>query len=383
MTSNRVRVLYFINGLGTGGAERSLADLLRPLEIRGIDLTMACLYERSEGVQGQITPSFDVRLLREGPWHRYHDARRLIREVSPDVIHTTIFESDLLGRLSAIGTDIPVVTSIVNTSYSREAARARKNVSDWKLEATRLIDAFSARHLTTGFHAITNAAKDEAVRSLGIEEARIRVIPRGRDTVRLGAASPERREQTRRTLGLGQQQPLLLSVGRREHQKGQVSAVEALARVRTEFEDAVLLIAGREGAASGELARLVDNLGLSEAVRFLGHRDDVPDLMAAADVLVFPSRYEGLGGTVIEAMALQLPVIASDIPVLREVAGDAALFTPVGSPDILAARISAVFTDGGLANQMRAAGKARFAATFAIDEVADRMADFYRQIVPG
>ncbi len=276
-----------------------------------------------------------------------------------------------------------MVTSIVNTSYSREAARARRNVSGWKLEATRLIDAFSARHLNTGFHAITNAAKAEAVRSLGIEESRIEVIPRGRDTARLGAPSPERREQTRRSLGVGQEQPLLLSVGRREHQKGQVSAVEALAQLRSRLEDAILLIAGREGAASDELAQLVDELGLGQSVRFLGHRDDVPDLMAAADVLVFPSRYEGLGGTVIEAMALQLPVVASDIPVLREVAGDTALFAPVGSPDILAAQISAVLTDAGLAIQMRAAGKARFAAAFRIDAVAERMADFYRQIVSG
>ncbi len=82
MTSNRIRVLYFINGLGTGGAERSLADLLRPLASRGIDLTMACLYERSEGVQGQITPSFDVRLLRERLWQRYRDARRLSPRMS-------------------------------------------------------------------------------------------------------------------------------------------------------------------------------------------------------------------------------------------------------------------------------------------------------------
>lgn len=383
MTSSRLRVLYFINGLGTGGAERSLADLLRPLRRRGIDVTMACLYERTEGVQRQVAPSFEVKVLRQGFWQWFRDARRLIRDVSPHVIHTTLFESDLLGRLSAIGTNIPVVTSIVNTSYSEAAARAGKNIPAWKLEAARLIDGFSARHLNAGFHAITNAAKIEAVRSLRVEESRIKVIPRGRDTARLGAPSPERRKQTRRSLGVGQQQPLLLSVGRREHQKGQVSAVEALAKLRSEFEEALLLVAGRDGAASAELAQLVDDLGLGQAVRFLGHRNDIPDLMAAADVLVFPSRYEGLGGTVIEAMALQLPVVASDIPVLREVAGDTALFAPVGSPDILAAQISAVLTDTELAIRLRTAGDARFAAAFGIDAIADQMADFYRQIVSG
>lgn len=383
MTSNRIRVLYFINGLGTGGAERSLAELLRPLKGRGIDVTMACLYERSEGVQGQVTPSFDVRLLRERLWQRYRDARRLIGDVSPHIIHTTIFESDLLGRLSAIGTDVPVVTSIVNTSYSRDAAKAQENIPAWKLQGARLIDGFSARHLNIGFHAITDVAKDEAVRSLRIEESRIEVIPRGRDRAQLGAPSSERREQTRRSLGLAHRQPLLLSVGRREHQKGQVFAVQALAQLRSGFEDAILLIAGREGAASDELARLVDELELSEAVRFLGHRDDVPDLMVAADVLVFPSRYEGLGGTVIEAMALRLPVVASDIPVLREVARDAALFAPVGAPEILAAHVSVVLTDAELTMRMRTTGEARFVAAFQIDTVADQMADFYRRIVLG
>lgn len=376
MTSNRIRVLYFINGLGTGGAERSLADLLGPLESRGIGITVACLYERAEGVERQITRSIDVRLLRGRPWQRYRDARGIIRDITPHVIHTTIFESDLLGRFSAIGTDLPVVTSIVNTSYSREAAKAR-DIPSWKLQGARLIDGFSARHLNAGFHAITHAAKIEAVRSLNIDPSSITVIPRGRDPARLGVRSGERRESTRRSLGLGRRQPLLLSVGRREHQKGQVRAVEALARIRSQLKEAVLLIAGRHGAASDELVRLVDHLGVNEAVKFLGHRDDVPDLMAAADVLVFPSRYEGLGGAVIEAMALQLPVVASDIPVLREVAEDAALFAPVGSADIFAGHILSVLRDEELANRMRATGAARFSATYRIDTVADQMADFY------
>lgn len=371
------RILYVINGLGTGGAERSLADMIDPLTRKGFTFTVACLFRRDEGVQAEVMANHRVLFVGPGRALSIRTLRSFIRDEKPDLVHTTVFEADILGRLSALGTGVPVVTSIVNTSYSRPA-RSNPQVPRAKLEAVRLIDGLTARHLTTWFHALTEAAKGEAVRQLGIEPERIEVIPRGRSSTRLGEINGDRRSQVRASLHISPTIPVLLSVGRREHQKGQIYALHALSKLRAKYPETVLLVAGRDGNMSTRLEAAAHELGITESVRFLGHRGDVPDLMCASDVLVFPSLYEGFGGTVIEAMAMGLPMVVSDLPVLREVAGEAALFAPTQQSDELAREVESLLADVNHRTRLRGAGLRRFADNFDIEIVANQMAAFYR-----
>ena len=101
--------------------------------------------------------------------------------------------------------------------------------------------------------------------------------------------------------------------------KGQRYLLEAMEILVPTRPRLVLLVAGRLGDMSRELERLRDRPGLRGQVHLLGHPDDVPEILAAADLFVFPSLYEGLPGAVIEAMALGLPVIASRIEPVREI----------------------------------------------------------------
>src|SRR5205823_1865576 len=104
-----------------------------------------------------------------------------------------------------------------------------------------------------------------------------------------------------------------------ERQKAQWALLEAVPRLVERQPDVVVLVAGREGNATSELALRMRDPIVRAHVRVLGHRADVPDLLAASDVFAFPSIFEGLGGSVIEAMALGLPIVASDLSALREV----------------------------------------------------------------
>ena len=127
--------------------------------------------------------------------------------------------------------------------------------------------------------------------------------------------------------------PVVLAVGRQERQKGFDLLLEAMPGIRREVPDAQLLVAGRRGSASEALENQVSRLGLDGSVRWLGHRSDIPDLLAACDVMVFPSRWEGLGSAVIEAIMLETPVVCSDLAVLREVVGAAHATACVGLVD--------------------------------------------------
>jgi glycosyltransferase involved in cell wall biosynthesis len=328
------KLLHVIDGLGTGGAERSLAELLPGLRRAGVTPIIACLHRRVQGVQEEvIAGGFDVRFLSGSPVSKAAGLRRLITRERPDLIHTTIFAANILGRVASIGGGTPVLTSLVNTPYAPIRLEDPR-ISPLALSATRLIDTFTARRFNDHFHAITEAVKRWAVETMHIEPTKITVVRRGRDPARLGEPSLERRRDSRRMLGLREDDEVIVSVGRQEFQKGQrhlLEAVEGLARRRPNVR---LVLAGRQGSSSPLLDRLIRNPLLAERVKVLGHRADVPDLLAAADVFAFPSLYEGLGGAVIEAMALGLPIVASDLPAVREIVehGGNALLVRPGSP---------------------------------------------------
>jgi glycosyltransferase involved in cell wall biosynthesis len=120
------------------------------------------------------------------------------------------------------------------------------------------------------------------------------------------------------------------------------------------------------------------------AVRLLGHRTDVPDLMCAADVLSFPSRWEGLGGTLIEAMALRLGIVASDIPPVAETIGDVGW--PLVKPDeggALAEGLVSVLEGGAVNEARKDAGQRRFQRLFTAEAASDGMASLYKDVLRG
>jgi glycosyltransferase involved in cell wall biosynthesis len=381
--TDRLRVLAVIDGLGTGGAERSLAEMLPGLAEAGIDPVVACFYDRRGVGDGLAAAGVDIRRgPQRGTLRRARWLRRVVRDERPDLVHATLLQSNLAARLAAARTGVPVLSSLVNTPY--EPVRRRDpNLRPGVLPVIRAVDGWTARHLTAHFHAITGAVRDAAVRDLGVPAERITVIERGRDAERLGRWSPERRRQARALLGLTEHQPVVVAVGRQEYQKGHDVLLAALPPLLAAHPDLVVMIGGRAGHATGDLIRQQEALGLGDHIRFLGFRDDLPEVLAAADVFAFPSRFEGLGGSVIEAMALGLPVVASDLPALREVVevGANALLSPVDDAEALARAIGDLLADADRRHALGRRSRQRFEERFTLDRSTAKMADLYRHIV--
>jgi glycosyltransferase involved in cell wall biosynthesis len=173
----------------------------------------------------------------------------------------------------------------------------------------------------------------------------------------------------------------LLSLATMEPRKGLDVLVEALASARA--PDLPLLLVGQPGWGGVDPVAHAARLGLPEGrVRVLGRLSD-PDLatvLARATVLVVPSRAEGFGLPVLEAMAMGTPVVVSDAPALVEVAGDAAAVSPVGEPEALAAALAAVVADPGARREMTDRGRAR-ARDFSWSSAASRLVDLYGSLV--
>ena len=343
--SPRLRVLFAISRLDRrGGASVSVAEHAIGLREAGVDTEVAVFERAADGLEPLLEHAgVPVHVL--GAAHLRTGVprlRRLLRERRPDILHTTLWAADQAGRLAAWGTPTLVVSSIVNPSREPIVLLGDSRPA-WRRRAMWWFDGWTARHLTAGLHAITVATKASAVRGLRVPPERVTVVLRSRDPARLGLASDERRRSVRRALDLVADADIVLNVARQEPQKGQAHLVDAFARLVEAHPNARLLIAGAEGSSTPVLEARVRAHGLGGRVRLLGHRDDVGDLLAAADVFAFPSVFEGLGAALIEAMALGVPIVASDLPAVREVTagGDVALLVPAGDPDTLAGRATA------------------------------------------
>ena len=322
--TDSLRILYIIDSLREAGAERSLVEISAPLIERGIDFHVAPL-----GANDTLAPQ-----LRQAGTSVHRDAtglnrgrqlmalRRLIRSLGPDLVHTTLYEADVLGRSAARLSGIPYVTTFAAESYSPQNF-SNPSINPRKLRAAQTLDAITARG-ARGYHAVSPSVADVMSDRLRLPRHRIVYIPRGRSRKRLGEPSPLRREKARASLGVAGE-PLIVSVARHEHEKGLDVLIAAMAEVVRQVPNAVVLIAGPEGRETSRLRSLA-GVQPTNCVRFLGRRDDVAELMVAADLVVVPSRTEGLPGVVLEAMALECNIVATDIAGVR-----AALSRPLGT----------------------------------------------------
>jgi glycosyltransferase involved in cell wall biosynthesis len=377
---DRPSILYLIDSLAPGGAERSLVEMAPYLIAGGIDLSVAVLHDRA-GLAGQLEEhNVPVAVVgRRGRVSWLIGVASLLRQRRPDLVHTTLFDSDIVGRTAAALRRIPVVSTLANTTYGPEHF-AEGGVSKLKLGGAQIADAVSAR-LVCRFHAVSQSVADTCAARLRLPRARIEVIPRGRDVARMGRASADRRHEVRGRLGIPLNAVLVLAVARQERQKGLDVLVKAFPIVTRRFPDAMLVVAGREGRATADLQRIRTEIAVEPYVHFLGERADVADLLCAADAFVLPSRREGLPGSVLEAMAMGAPVVASDLPTVREAVPDDRFAVLVRPEDPLALgnALASVLADRPGAIRRALAARTRFEEQFDIAAVGRAMVSFYRR----
>lgn len=379
-----MKALFIVDTLGAGGAERSLQELLPPFRAGGVEAIVTCFHHRAEGVEKLVLREHDVRILPgRSRLSQMRALRRLAMTERIELAHSTLFEADVFGRTALGGTGIKIVTSLVNMPYEPARLDNDPNVDRKRLAVARGLEIATGRLFADHFHAITQAVKTSAAQRLWIPERKISVVHRGRDAQRLGRRSPERRAQVRNALGVADDTFVILNVARQEFQKGQRHLIEAFARVRQKHPSAILLIAGRTGNASATLREVAGALG--DSVRFLGHRDDVPELMAAADVFALPSLWEGLGGVLIEAMALELAIVSSDLAPTREVLaeGTRGLLVPPGEPDALALALARLIADVELRQQLAREGRRAFELHFTLEASAQRLLAVFERTLSG
>jgi glycosyltransferase involved in cell wall biosynthesis len=379
------RILFVIPALGEGGTEMSLAELLPFVRDAGIEPTVALLKSRgSEGIEEAVRQDgFDVRVLDStGHARQVIELRRLVQSLRPALMHTMLYWASFTGRLAAMHPRVPVLTSLVNTPFEVERDRYRTRMARLKRRVALDVDRYGGRLMTTHFHAVSNAVREAALAHHITTDDRITVVHRGRATARLGTPSHERRLRVRGSLGLPSEAEVIIHVGRHEPGKDHTTLVEALAPLLAERASLQVLLVGRDGSTSAQLRSALARVPDADRIHVLGHRSDVGDVLAAADLFVLPSIYEGLPGAAIEAMALGLAVVASDIPPTREVVEDgrSGLLVAPGSPHALRDAMRVLLDDTDRRTHFGEEGNRIYHEKFTIEASAAGMLDLYRSM---
>lgn len=372
-----MRLLYVIDSLAPGGAETSLVEMTPHLIAAGIDLHVLPLGERLD-LSGRLQRAGAIvheRESRRGRLGNVQAVTKVARKTSPDLIHTTLYEADIAGRIASLRLGLPTSASVVGDSYGAGKATG---VSRTKLGLAKAFDRVTGRRVAR-FHAVSLSIAEAIERDLHVPRERIEVIPRGRSASEFPFHTEGVRRSVRDSLGVPHHAPTVLTVGRLEPVKGLDLLMTALPRVARAHQDMVVLIAGMDGRAASSLRAVASSLPID--IRFLGHRNDVANLLTAADVLCFPSLSEGSPGVLIEALAVGCPIVATDISANREVLGmDGATFsalTEVGDHDSLARSLMLTLSKTHDSDNARAKGRFRFEEYYEINTVAKRMITFF------
>jgi len=313
-----IRVLQLITELRPAGAERIVYELAKGLPRERYEMEV-CALRSATGKVADWLREADV------PVHSLEMARKLdpfapgrlvelLRERRIGLLHAHLYHANVLGRYAARKAGL---RGVIGTIHIPE-----KRFRPWR---------FWHEKYSLGPHdvevCVSEAVKRFMLERGGLPEAQLRVIPNGvdlsrfkEDVDRIAAA-----RELRARLGLPTDALVVLAAGRLEAQKDYpllLSAWERLIyRNEPRLSCAHLLIAG-EGQERAKLEARIEKGALSSRVRLLGYRDDLPTLMAGADVFVQASAYEGFGLAVAEAMAAGLPVVATAVDSVPEVVGD-------------------------------------------------------------
>jgi glycosyltransferase involved in cell wall biosynthesis len=364
------RILQLIDGLKVGGAEVLLRDLVRGL--RGAGYQVSVGYSSSGPIQESISAmgislTRLPRLMRVDPLLLLGICR-LIRRERPQIVHTHLFKSDFHGRLAARLCRVPV---IVSTAHNVDAWARRCPLGYLYGLTARLADQVIA---------VSDEVRDYQIQYTKTAPAKIVTINNGVD-VRAFENQIENGRVVRKELGLSESVPVIGIIGRLERQKDHNTFLEAAARIKRSLPEGRFLIVG-DGSLREELVSRARALDLLPAVLFCGIRNDIPAVLAALDLLVFSSRWEGLPVTLLEGMAAGLPIVSTAVGGVPGVVVEnkTALLVSQGSPEELAKACLALLKNKALAGQLGAAGRQRVLEKYSIQSMISCTIELYRKL---
>jgi glycosyltransferase involved in cell wall biosynthesis len=371
MTGRCPRVFYFIDSLSSGGSESQMVQVACRLKSAQYEITVGCLHARGPLLEPLHQAGVPVRefapnrsLISSSGAHQLLRLVRFLRRERFDVFHSHDLWSNLLGVPAAWLARTPlIISSQRDLGHLWWYTPLRRKVLGW------------VHRLASVTVANSMAVRQFLVAELGIDPTRIRVIRNGVDCGRFSGL-PRAREVLSPLLTT--EHKLIAVVANMHRGKGHDLIVQAGRVICQQCPQARFILIG-DGEQRPQLEEQVKQMGLVENFLFLGHRKDVPALLAGCDMSLMASEAEGLPNVILESMAAGLPVVAGGVGGILEVLedGTTGLVVPPENASAIAEAVLRVLEDPSLARRLARAAQQQAYKSFSFDRVLSELQTLY------
>jgi glycosyltransferase involved in cell wall biosynthesis len=365
-----MHIVQIIDSLGIGGAQKLLITFVKEARARNIKSTIISLHcDRDTPIPDELRAlgasvhSFPSRSLLDP--RRVWRIARFLHGARCDVVHTHLTYTNIIGTLAARLAGVPAVASLHNVIEDPVLYHPIRN----------FLETLMLRYGSSRVVAVGSVVAE--VNQKRLRDKQLAVIPNAVSV--LPAISPAERTALRAELVGDPSRPLLISVGRLTPQKGYNDLLAIFASLHETHPSAALIIAGG-GHLRAELAAQITSLKLEGHVILLGVRHDVPRLLAASDIFVSSSHWEGLPVAVLEAMAVGLPVVATDVGEAPRVVVNGTGFTiPLGDKAGFVTTLRSLLDHPESIQTLGAAAQAQIERYYSATVWLDRLLTLYQE----
>jgi glycosyltransferase involved in cell wall biosynthesis len=376
MDKNRP-IIWMIDSLGPGGAEQLMPTILRHLKDKEFNIRICALQVRlgnpiaSEleriGLPVDLVPVPNLR-------HPLNLLRilRYLRLHQPRILHTQLEFSDILGTIAAKILGIPTVATLHTLD-----SFTNKKYSSWRLR----LRWFVLRVFCNQIIAVSEKTRAHHLESGNLGSSKVMTLYNGVDISRFKGIDKAQITKTRQALNLTLDIPIIITVAVLREPKGIQNMIKALPAILEQVPDLHYLIVG-DGNYGAALHELVSALTLEEHVTFAGHRTDIPALLACGDIFVLPTLKDALPTVLIEALAAEIPVVASNVGGVPEIIenGVDGLLVPPDDPSSLAKACLELLNNSELVRQMILEGSQIVQQRFSINAQIEKLSSLYQEL---
>lgn len=364
------KILHVIDSLHLGGAQEVVMNLATCGDKEHFHHEVATMHGHGvywERMFALGIPLHSLSPHKLFPWYAASLPALLLRGRF-DILHCHLVASNIFAKPVGALCGVPV---ILNHDHTNDDHRANNRI--------RLaLDTLSNR-LATHLIAVSDSCRKFLIERERVPAEKISLVQNAIDLGRYSKSCGTRAE-ARRSLGLPAGVPVVAGVGRLNPQKNFTLFIQIAAEVSKRHPDAIFLLAG-EGPEEDLLRRCVREAGVGERLVFSGYVADTRRVYLAADVLLMPSLFEGLPMTLLEAMAMEVPVVASALDGIAEVVEDGTdgFLVPSGAGGLFADRVCRLLEDSALASRIGQAASQKIAARFSAVRMCAEVEGIYRR----
>ncbi len=366
-----LKVIHLVEDLKIGGAERVIADTALGLDRKKYDASVWCVTRGGETASELSEKGIEVKILGISSYHNPLNTFKMIRLLKfarPDIVHTHGYFASVIGRLAARKAGIPVILAHVHSTY-------------WEYKKRHLMIERKLSRFTHKIICCSKAVENFVKNTEKITDNKTIVIYNGVDEERFcPLKSPT---SIRAEFGMSEEAAVVGTVSSLTPHKGHEYLIQAASLVLNTLPSAKFIIVG-DGPLRKRLEDQAKNLDIHPAVIFTGTRKDIPEILSLMDVFVLPSHTrEGLGIAIIEAMAAERPVVATEIGGIPEVVndGETGLLVPPGDAEALSKAIIELLRNPKKTKEMGVKGRTRVKEKFTTKKMLSEIEHVYMSLI--